>query len=463
MNTVRQPSVESSKLSNKWLILLTTLLGSFMVVLNGSLMNVALPYFTQYFMIDFVRAQWIISSFVLSMTISMSLTNYLSKKFGDKNVYLTGIILFLTSSILGSISWNYESVIFFRFLQGLGGGLITPISMVIVYKYFSKNERGTAMGVWGVAVMIAPTLGPVIGGTILEFSSWSLLFLINVPLCIISIILAITFIKEKHAIEQLSFDWLGFSLITVSLLTFLIAIDLLQRQTSLFSLTLLSIGILSGLWFLFHQIKITNPLIEIKILKNKGFSSSLIILAINTIAMYTILILIPIMYQDVLKETPFLSGMLLVPHALLMGLAMTIGGRTLDKRGPYLVILVGTIIMAVSSLLLFAIKDYTNMIIITIIIALHGFGCGFMSTPTTTAGLNSLKDNQIPSGSSLNNQFRQLVKVYAVFFITYFYSIYSQSSYGADVIRTIFAISGILLFLSTFFVHINKKAWKNFK
>lgn len=462
MNLLRRNNSNEITNKYKWLVLTTTLIGSFMVVLNGSLMNVALPYFADLFDVDLVRGQWIITAFVLSMTISMSLTNYLAKRIGNKNVYLIGIVIFLLSSIGGSFSWNFESIIIFRFLQGIGGGLITPISMVIVYEYFNINERGTAMGIWGVVVMIAPTIGPVIGGGLLEFSHWSYLFTLNVPLCLVSIIFTLAFIKEEHKVDKLNFDWMGFILIIISLLTFLIGIDLFQTKPDVINSFLLTIGLITGIWFVINQKQKKNPLIEINILSNKGFSSSLIILAFNTVAMYSVLILIPIIYQQILKESVFLSGIILVPHALLMGISMTLGGKLLDKHGPYKVVLSGTIIMSFASFLLFLLDDYNSLLLILIIISIHGFGCGFMSTPTTTAGLNSLKSHQIPSGSSLNNLFRQLIKIYAVFSITYLYNLNSTIKITEEeLIKYIFLAISILLLISTYFIFINKIQWNS--
>lgn len=436
-------------------------MGTFLVVLNGSLMNVALPFFASYFEIGLVRAQWLITIFILAMSLGMCLTTYFSKRLGTKNVYMISVFLFMIGSIVGVLATNFEFLLLSRFIQGLAGGILTPLSMAIVFKYFAKNERGTAMGIWGMSIMVAPTIGPFIGGMILDYMHWTYLFALNIPICIVTFILTHLFIKEIPQKQKVSFDWMGFILITLYLSLSLIALDLVFNEANFLNLFLLFLGVVIGILFVIVELKRRNPLIELRTLTNKGFVSSLVLLAINTSSLYGILILLPIIYQSVQNEAATLAGLILIPQALFMGIAMTIGGKMSDQFGAYKVIIAGTVIMALATLSLNWFSNYGNYLLLIIILSLHGIGSGLMSTPSTTAGINSLKEEHFSAGTSINNLFRQLIKVYVVLFITFGYSLCMQI-YRLDPIKTvqyIFLVITVLTLLSIFVIKINKRNW----
>ncbi|SES03348.1 Major Facilitator Superfamily protein [Salipaludibacillus aurantiacus] len=151
-----------AKIPEKWLVVITVLLGTFTIILNNSMLNPAVPHFMQVFDADAVATGWVITIFMVTMGMVMPLTGYLGDKFGKKQLYMSGLTLFLAGSVLGSLSWDLQSLIFFRGLQGIGGGVMMPLSMALIFEVFPKNERGLATGVWGIAAMMAPTIGPLL-------------------------------------------------------------------------------------------------------------------------------------------------------------------------------------------------------------------------------------------------------------------------------------------------------------
>lgn len=437
-------------------IFIATLIGTFLVMFNNSLMNVALPFFVTHFQIQYSQSQWIISVFVMAMAFSMPLTSYMVKKYGAGRVFLVGILIFLVGSLFGALSWDFTGIIISRFIQGIAGGLLTPISMVIIYELFPKNKRGAMMGIWGITVMLAPTLGPIVAGIIIENFSWTMLFYINLPFLLLCLFL-VGFKASVPTTSKAHFDLQGYLLLSISVALLLYGLNLLHSNWKIALMCILP-GLIFLCVFTLLSVRKSEPILEVSILKNYGYLGSLIVLSINTVAQYSILVLLPILIQDVLILSPIITGALLLPHGLIMGLSMTVGGKYLDRLGAYKVILFGTSCLTLATFLL-AVVDYQNMVLLTLILLGHGIGCGLMSTPTTTAGLNVLQEKMIPSGSALNNLWRQIVKALAVIVIIYLYEIPYLESSSTGKINTIFLFVAVLLTITIPFIMTLKSRW----
>ncbi|GAK10069.1 LOW QUALITY PROTEIN: membrane component of multidrug resistance system [Geomicrobium sp. JCM 19038] len=454
---------------SKWGVLSATLFAGFTVVLNNSLMNVALPYFMGFYALTAVAGQWIITAFALGMALIMPVSTYLAKRFGSKAIFLTGTIIFLFSSLAGAFSWDFASMIAFRLVQGIGGGLIMPIAMIMIFQKFPKGERGFAMGVWGVAVMIAPTIGPTIGGLLLEFFSWHMLFLMNIPTAFISLLLAIKFLQEDAQKERRQFDWLGFLFVTGGILGTLIGIDALQTNAGVYVYLLIFSGIVLLGLFVVHELRTSEPLLDISILKNTVFSASLLILINSVTAMFSVLLLIPILIQEVYGQSALYAGLLLFPQALAWGSSMTIGGRLLDRKGPYPVIMIGVItITVVTFILAFSINTTSVALLITLLV-IHGIANGFINTPVTTAGLNALPAEHVSAGSVFNNVARQMMKVISVVLLSILYESRRNSHLvttsdelqsGLVAIQEVYIIVAICLAISIPIVFYLRKDWQ---
>ena len=181
--------------TNKWLVIISVLFGTFTVILNNSMLNPVLPDFMYIFDSDAVGVSWILTIFMLSMGMTMPLTGYLGDRFGKKKVYIAGLLLFMTGSTLGALSQTLSMVIIARAVQGIAGGLMMPNAMALIFQAFPRNERGFAVGVYGISVMIAPAIGPTIGGIIAENFSWYFLFLFNIPFGLLSLTLSSKYLK----------------------------------------------------------------------------------------------------------------------------------------------------------------------------------------------------------------------------------------------------------------------------
>lgn len=408
----------------KWGILLLTLVSAFTVILNNSLLNVALPYFMEYYGLSAVKAQWIITVFSLGMLLTMTTTTYVSKKYGYKLVYAFGLSIFLLSSILGALSINFEMIIFARIFQGLGGGLLMPLSMILIFKHFNKRERGFATGIWGISAMVAPAIGPTVGGAILTFSSWQMLFLLNVPMTVLCLFITFYSIRTKAEREKEveRFDWVGFILLSSGLIILLLAIEQLLYPAH--KLAPYMLFLLAGLciWrFIAHSFKRDIPILNVKIFKNRIFSMCLAVIACSTMAMFAVVLIVPLLIQEVMGESPLLAGLIVLPHAIFVGLSMTIGGRLLDKRGPIIPLFTGiSLLISVSFILSFTLSNLPLWVFL-ICLVFFGMGNGLINTPTVTTALNSLKDKNVSEGSSIISSFRQIIKVTSIVVISFIF------------------------------------------
>ncbi|QQK79437.1 multidrug efflux MFS transporter [Salicibibacter cibi] len=463
-----ETEVQDTKSVSKWGVLIAALLGGFMVILNNSLMNVALPYFMDLFQITAVEGQWIVTAFALGMAIVMPLTSYLSKRFGPKKIFLLGTLIFFAGSLAGPFSWNFTSIIAFRLLQGFGGGLIMPLTMMLIFKHFPKNERGFALGIWGIAAMVAPTIGPTLGGVLLEFFSWEMLFYINVPTAFIAAGAALYFLQKDAEPTMLRFDWRGFLFISFGLVTTMIGIDLLQSYSGeLWVYGLIIAGVTGLVLFIWQELTSDEPLLNIRILKNAVFSGSLLVINFSVMAMFSVLLFVPILIQDIYGYSPLYAGFVLFPQAISMGIAMTIGGRVLDKKGPYIVIMTGVVVTTIATFAIGFSIGQVGIVMLIVFLVIQGIGNGLINTPASTAGLNALKEAHVPAGSAFNNVSRQLMKVICIVFLSIFFEYrrgmhVTQNEWivaGEQAVRDSYLLVASLLVASIILVFYLRKRW----
>lgn len=414
------------KLPKKWLVVITVLFGTFTVILNNSLLNPALPKFMEIFDADAVSVSWIMTIFMLTTGMTLPVTGYLADRFGKKQVYLTGLGLFVAMSFFGSFSWNLSSIIFFRAMQGIAGGLMMPLSMALIFDAFPKNERGLATGVWGIASMMAPTIGPTIGGLIIELGNWHWLFLMNLPTGLLCFFLGLKFLTSTRSDRSRRFDLVGFLTITAGLGCLLFGlgqIATLEDLLSVLNLSLLMIGVLLIAIFVFYELKQEEPLLKLSVFKNRTYRKSISISSVQTMSLFSGVFLIPILVQSVYGYSPIVTGLIFLPSGLFMGICVTLAGRILDRRGAKGVVTTGLIITGLTSLLLGMLSLESPLWVIFMLMALRGIGLGLSNMPATTAGLNAISDALVAQGAAINNVMRRLSASIVIVMISIFYEV----------------------------------------
>lgn len=414
------------RIPEKWMVVIAVLLGAFTMILNNSMLNPAIPYFQETFNADAVSVGWIITIFMVAMGMTMPLTGYLSEKLGKKMLFISGLAMFVLASLCGSMAWSLASVIFFRALQGIAGGVMMPLAMALIFEVFPRNERGRAMGIWGIAAMLAPTIGPTLGGFIIEKATWPFLFLANVPTGILGIIISAKYLKSPSRNPDRKFDFKGFVAVTVGVGAILIALGQMQvisQLTDPFNLLLLAVGLISLFLFGWIEKRAHQPLLNLSLFRIPVYSLAVWISSIGTVGLFTSIFLLPFLIQNVYGYNAIVTGLVLLPSAAFTGIFMNIGGRVLDKRGPSVVVPVGLAISAVMMFLLFNIDLYTPLWIIVVLMMLRGTGMGLTNMPATTTGMNSIPESMVAQGSAMNNVIRRMSSAMGVVFVSIFFQV----------------------------------------
>lgn len=414
------------RIPEKWLVVISVLLGAFTMILNNSMMNPALPYFREIFDADEVAVSWVLTIFMVSQGMAMPLTGYLSEKLGKKNLFMAGLSLFVTGSLLGSLSWSLGSIIFFRAIQGAAGGVMIPLAMALIFEVFPKNERGKAMGVYGIAAMVAPAIGPTLGGFIIDYFPWRLLFLANVPTGVLGLIMSARYLKRPAKNPDKKFDMKGFVAVTLGVGSILLAFSRMQdinQLTNVVNLIAIVFGLVCLLLFGLFSKRTKDPLLKLSLFRIPPFALSVWISTVGTIGLFTSIFLLPFLVQSVYGHSGLVTGLVLIPSAALTGVFMNIGGRILDKKGATSVVPVGLGVTTLMMVLFFFVKADTPLWVIVLLMGLRGIGMGFTNMPANTTGLNAVSDDFVTQGSTMNNVVRRMGSALGVVFISVFFQL----------------------------------------
>ena len=336
--------------SNRWLVLFVVIIGTFMSVLDSSIVNIAVPTLMSVFGVDLDKIKWVLTAYTLALGVVIPFTGYLMERYDFKQIYMFALGTFSVGSFLCGLAWSNNTMIIFRIIQALGGGMIMPVGMAVVFSLFPPNERGKALGIWGVAAMVAPAIGPTLGGYLLQTTSWRLLFYINVPIGIAGVILAGTIMKKGPKKPKIAFDYLGFISISISLVSLLYVlgegtIDWSNIETQM----LITIGCLGMVFFVINELTHDNPLLELRIFKELNFSISQGLSIITTLAMMGGMYVLPLFLQNVRGFTAMETGMIMFPSAIASGIMMPISGALFDKFGAKALTITGLIIVGIAS------------------------------------------------------------------------------------------------------------------
>ncbi|WP_425288299.1 MDR family MFS transporter [Terribacillus halophilus] len=447
------------KLESKWLVVVAVLFGTFTVILNNSMLNPALPSLISTFDANAVSVGWILTIFMVAMGMTMPVTGYLGDRFGKKSIYLLGLVVFLAGSVFGSFSVSLPFVITARFIQGIGGGLMMPISMALIFQAFPKQERGLAVGVYGVAAMVAPAIGPTIGGVLIAYLPWPFLFAFNLPFGLLGLVLASRYLKSTAADPHRRFDKGGFVFVTLGIGLVLYALGRGQTLDMLLSasnLALIIAGILALAFFVYYERCKEQPLLELSVFRNPTYAVSIAVTATASIGLFSGIFLLPLLIQNVYGLSEIQTGLLFLPAALLSGAMMSLGGRLLDKKGPRWVVPPGLLILALSTFLIGNLSLSTPFWLILVINMIRGAGLGLSNMPATTAGMNDIPEHLVSQGSAMNNVLRQIFSAFGIVFFSIYFEVRRAhlSAAGETVqqaslqsINEAFVISGILMLI----------------
>jgi MFS transporter, DHA2 family, multidrug resistance protein len=398
---------------HKWLITLTVMTGTVMSALDMSIVNVAMPYMRGTLGASVEEITWVATGYILSNVIIMPIVAFLSSRFGRKNFYIFSVLLFTASSMLCGIAWNLTSIIVFRILQGIGGGTLIPVSQSILRETFPPEEQAMAMGIYGLGVVLGPAFGPTLGGWLTDNYSWPWIFYINVPIGIINILLIMKFIEDpQYLVRQTGkIDILGISLMTVGLGALQVMLDQGEQNdwfSSKFIIYLALVAAFGLILFIWRELKVENPAVNLHILKDLNFSSATFLGGILGLALMSSLFILPLFLQQLLGYPAFDSGLALIPRTISMALIMPLAGRFYNRFGPRVLIGLGLLLNAISFYQLSVLSLNVGFWDIFSPQFLQGIGFGLIFVSLSTAALSTIEKHMLTAASGLYNVVRQV-------------------------------------------------------
>jgi DHA2 family multidrug resistance protein len=394
----------------KGLTMVSVILGVFMVILDTSVVNVAIPKMMSVFATDQTTIEWVVTGYTLTVGMLTPASGYLADRFGMKRMYMLAMLIFVIGSGLSGAAWSSSSIIVFRVIQAIGGALLLPISMTILFSLSKPEKRGLIMGIWGIASMFAPAFGPTLSGYIVQNLDFRLIFYINVPIGIINIFIAQASVPKFESKKTDKFDIPGF--ITSLIGFFCLLYGFSDVPTSGWdSLEIISLFIGAFIFLsLFVVIELTtdNPMVELRLLKNRIYLISNIAAGILRIAMMGTLFLLPLFMQNGMGLTPLQTGLLTMPGALLTAALLPISGAMFDKIGARPLAVTGLSIMMIGSFFLINLNYNWSFASIISIYMLRQSGIGLSNMPLSTAGMNAVPRKYYNQASALQNTLRNV-------------------------------------------------------
>jgi DHA2 family multidrug resistance protein len=399
--------------AHKWVITGTVLTGTIMAVLDSSIVNVALPSMTGTLGVTVEEITWVITGYILSQVILMPITGMLSQRFGRTNFYLFSVALFTLSSMACGLATTLPTMVLFRILQGAGGGVLTTVAQAILRETFPPEEQAMAMGIYGMGVVVAPAIGPTLGGWLTDNYSWPWVFYINVPIGILNVLLVSRFIQDPpYLIRQKGrIDWAGLALLTLGLGAMQLMLEQGEREDwfqSRYIVLLAVVAIVGLLAFVWQELHTERPAVNLRILKNASFSSATMLGGVLGMGLYGSLFLLPLFLQNLLGFTATKSGIALVPRSLAMAVIMPIGGRLYNRLGPKIFVGAG---LAVSAYSFWDLSHLTTQVGFWDIFwpqLWQGVGFGLIFVALSTAALATIPRPMMTDATGLYNVVRQV-------------------------------------------------------
>ncbi len=399
---------------NPWLIALAVMLAPFMEVLDTSVANVALPHIGGNLSATPEEATWVLTSYLVSNAIVLPMAGWLGSFFGRRRLLLLCIGLFTAASVLCGMAESLRFLILARVLQGLGGGAMVPIAQAILLESFPVSKRGAAMAAFSMGIIVAPILGPTLGGWITDNYSWRWIFYINVPVGVLAFLLSEEWVEDPPYIRRgknSRVDFVGFGLLAVWLATLQIVLDRGQEKdwfASNWICWMSAISAAAMVTFLIWELRVAHPVVDLRVLKNRNFATGLALITMVGVVLYGTTAALPIYLQTLMGYTALGSGLTLSPRGVAAFLTVIVVGRLVSVvRNRYL-LLTGFVLVAISSFMLGRINlsiDMANVIWPSVV---NGIGISFIFVPLTTSAVAYLRQDQMGNASGLYNLMRNI-------------------------------------------------------
>jgi len=394
-----------------WVVAGVVILGMIMSILDTTIVNVALDTLGRDLHSPISQIQWVVTGYLLSLAAVIPLTGWAARRFGAKRVYLISLVLFTLGSALCGLATTSTSLIVFRVLQGAGGGMIMPVGQMIMAEVAGPKRMGRVMGVVAMPAMLAPILGPVVGGVILQGLHWSWIFFVNVPIGVLAVALAAKMLPHSELGRPGRLDTVGLALLATSMPLIVYGLSEIGTQGSFTAAKVvwpLVIGVVLAGVFMWHALRAARPLLDIRLYANRVFGAASLTTFGLGAALFGTMILIPLYYQQIRGESVILTGLLVGPQGLGMLAMAPFNGRLTERFGGGRVAIVGVLILCASTVPLAFVGAHTSILAISLVLLVRGLGIGLSFMPTMTAAFASLRTDQLSDATPQMNVLQRL-------------------------------------------------------
>jgi EmrB/QacA subfamily drug resistance transporter len=401
-----RPGPRRAAADRGWGVPLAVLIvGMFMSVLDISIINVAIPTMQRDFAATTDQIQWVENAYSLALGVVVPVSAWMAARFGPGRVYILSLLGFAAGSALCGLAWDLNSIVAFRVLQALPGGVLPVVSLTILYRIVPTHRIGAAMGMYGLGIIVAPAVGPTLGGYLVEYVDWRLIFFINVPVGILGTVAAVLLLPRFGPTPVGRFDLLGFLCVATGLVCLLLALTEGQQWgwTSYTIMILLTVGVLGLALFVVIELEVDAPLLNVRVFTHWPFTNSLLLVSVLSIGLFAVLFYIPLLLQQARGLGAFDTGLLLLPQALVMAVIMPAAGLLYDRIGPRWPAVIGLALVALGTYLLTDVNLESSTSHVVWVLVLRAVGMGLAMMPIMTGGLSAVPANQVDGASAFNN------------------------------------------------------------
>lgn len=397
----------------KWFVLANIMLGTFMAVLDATIVNVGLPKIMASFGVGIDKIEWVITAYMLSMAVMLPTSGWLGDKFGYKRLYFLGLFLFTLGSMLCGMSNDENTLIMSRVIQGLGAGTIQPLGMAIITREFPPQQRGMALGFWAISAAASVSFGPLIGGYLVDNFSWQLIFDVNIPFGIAAMVFTVLIQREYFNPKVGKFDLVGFISVVIFFPLTLYALSEgtaatnSEGWTAPYILGCFAIAALALTVFLTRELTTENPLIELRLLGNYNFGMSNLVMMIFSMGMFGSTFLLPLYLQNSMGYTAVQAGSVFLPVGIIQGIMSPIAGKMSDKFNPKFPIILGVVLLGLSFVLNSKLTYLSENSFVMLSLYIRGFAMGIVFTPLSNLSLLTIPREKMAQASGISNTIRQ--------------------------------------------------------
>jgi MFS transporter, DHA2 family, multidrug resistance protein len=400
--------------SYRWWVLANVMIGTFMAVLDATIVNVGLPKIMAAFGVDVDKVEWVMTAYLLVFAVMLPTSGWVADHWGYKRTYFAALGVFTLGSFLCGLAWDENALIVFRIIQGAGAGFLMPVGMAIITREFPPEKRGVALGFWGISAAASVSLGPLVGGWLIDNLEWQAIFDVNVPVGIVAMI-ATLIIQREYKIDKVrSFDYIGFISMSIFLTFLLLALSSGNSSwntggwTSAYILTCFAVSAVALAAFLITEFTIEHPLIELGLLKDFNFAIANFVLFVFGLGMFGSTFLLPLYLQNSLGYTALQAGSVFLPVGILQGIMSPVAGILSDRVNPKVPAVIGIVTLAFSLYLNSSLSIFSERDQIMVSLYIRGFAMGLLFTPLSTIALSGIARNKMAQASGLFNVIRQI-------------------------------------------------------